>query len=108
MNRELKVLMLEDDPVDEELAQSEFRKAGVVFSARRVDTRTGFVAALDEFRPETRGRTTNAMINSGWCTTHSLDNRHRATTPSRTLLHPIDDCPFRPHSNFQGENIALA
>ncbi|HEX8962125.1 MAG TPA: HD domain-containing phosphohydrolase [Rhodocyclaceae bacterium] len=49
---ELRVLMLEDEPADAEFAQRELRKAGIGFSSLRVDDRTAFIAALDEFRPD--------------------------------------------------------
>ena len=52
MPDELKILMLEDEPVDAELAMRELRKAEIAFSSRRVDTREAFVAALEEFRPD--------------------------------------------------------
>ncbi len=52
MPDELKILILEDEPTDAELAIQALRKAGIAFSFRRVDTRDGFVAALDEYRPD--------------------------------------------------------
>ncbi len=52
MNRELRVLMLEDTPTDAELAERELRKAGIAFTSLRVDTRDAFVRALEEFRPD--------------------------------------------------------
>ncbi len=52
MANELKILMLEDEPADAELATRALRKAGVEFSSMRVDTRSAFVAALAEFRPD--------------------------------------------------------
>lgn len=51
MSDELKILMLEDEPADAELAEVALRKAGIVFSSKRVDTRGAFIAALKEFRP---------------------------------------------------------
>jgi len=45
----LKILMLEDDPVDAELATQALLASGIVFSSRRVDTRETFIAALEEF-----------------------------------------------------------
>ncbi len=51
-DRELRVLMLEDTPTDAELAERELRKAGIAFTARRVDTRDAFEHALEEFRPD--------------------------------------------------------
>ena len=50
--RELRVLMLEDTPTDAELAQRELRKAGISFTAMRVETRDTFIHALEEFRPD--------------------------------------------------------
>jgi len=52
MPDELKILMLEDEPADAELAAQALRKAGIDFTARRVDTREAFVAALEAFRPD--------------------------------------------------------
>ena len=52
MNRDLRVLMLEDTPTDAELAERELRKAGIAFTSLRVDSRDGFVRALEEFRPD--------------------------------------------------------
>src|SRR5512135_287209 len=52
MNRELRVLMLEDTPTDAELAERELRKAGIGFTAMRVETRDAFVRALEEFHPD--------------------------------------------------------
>jgi PAS domain S-box-containing protein len=52
MNRELRVLMLEDTPNDAELAERELRKAGIVFTSMRVETRDAFISALEEFRPD--------------------------------------------------------
>ena len=47
----LKILMLEDNPVDAELMTRELAKAGVDFTAKRVDTRAGFAEALEAFAP---------------------------------------------------------
>ena len=52
MPEELKILSLEDEPADAELAEEVLRKVGMVFQYRRVDTRDGFIAALAEFRPD--------------------------------------------------------
>ncbi len=52
MNGELRVLMLEDTATDAELAQRELRKAGIAFTALRVETRAAFMRALDEFKPD--------------------------------------------------------
>ena len=48
----VRVLQLEDEPADAELVENALRKAGIVFLSKRVDTRAGFVSALEEFRPD--------------------------------------------------------
>lgn len=52
MNRELRVLMLEDTPTDAELAERELHKAGIAFTSIRVETRDAFSRALEEFHPD--------------------------------------------------------
>ena len=52
MNRELRVLMLEDMPADAELAGRELRKAGIAFTSLRVETRDAFTRALEVFHPD--------------------------------------------------------
>lgn len=52
LNRELRVLMLEDTPTDAELAEHELRKAGIVFTSMRVERKEAFIRALDEFHPD--------------------------------------------------------
>lgn len=51
MQRDLRILMLEDIPEEAEIIQRELQKAGLTFDARRVQTRPAFLAALDEFAP---------------------------------------------------------
>jgi PAS domain S-box-containing protein/putative nucleotidyltransferase with HDIG domain len=52
MEKILRVLMLEDTPTDAELIEHELRKAGIVFTAKRVTTRETFIHALEDFRPD--------------------------------------------------------
>jgi diguanylate cyclase (GGDEF)-like protein/PAS domain S-box-containing protein len=52
MPDDLKILMLEDELADAELATLALRKAGIAFSSLRVDTRDAFVAALEGFHPD--------------------------------------------------------
>jgi PAS domain S-box-containing protein/putative nucleotidyltransferase with HDIG domain len=52
MSSELKILMLEDEPADAELAEVELRKAGIDFSYMRVDTRDSYIVALRDFQPD--------------------------------------------------------
>ncbi|MGC1518241.1 MAG: response regulator, partial [Azonexus sp.] len=48
----LRLLMLEDNPVDAELNERVLRKAGITFEAQRVETKKAFVAALEDFKPD--------------------------------------------------------
>jgi len=52
LNRELRILMLEDTPTDAELAVRELRNAGIAFTSLRVETRDAFTRALEEFHPD--------------------------------------------------------
>jgi two-component system, cell cycle sensor histidine kinase and response regulator CckA len=52
MDKELRILMLEDIPTDAELAERELRKAGVAFIAKRVETEADFIKALEDFAPD--------------------------------------------------------
>lgn len=52
MNRDLRILMLEDTPDDAELAEHELRKSGINLTAKRVETRDAFIRALEEFQPD--------------------------------------------------------
>jgi PAS domain S-box-containing protein len=47
----LKILILEDEPADAELAERALRQAGMEFSSLRVDDRESFTAALTAFQP---------------------------------------------------------
>ncbi|MFZ2302110.1 MAG: HD domain-containing phosphohydrolase [Gallionella sp.] len=49
---ELRILLLEDEPTDAELAEEALREAGLSFIAKRVDTREAFIRALEEFEPD--------------------------------------------------------
>jgi len=44
--------MLEDSPTDAELVERELRKAGMTFTARRVETQEAFAHALKDFLPD--------------------------------------------------------
>ena len=52
LDRDLRVLMLEDTPDDAELAERELRKAGIYLVAKRVETRSSFIRAIEEFQPD--------------------------------------------------------
>ncbi|NCA90333.1 MAG: response regulator [Gammaproteobacteria bacterium] len=47
----LRLLILEDSPIDAELNEHVLAKAGIAFTSLRVEDRPGFLAALDDFRP---------------------------------------------------------
>ncbi len=52
MNKELRILILEDVPTDTELVEYELRKAEISFSSKRVETREDFIKALEEDAPD--------------------------------------------------------
>ena len=52
MDKELRILILEDSPADVEIQERELRKAGLVFTSKVVDTREAFLKELDEFSPD--------------------------------------------------------
>ncbi len=51
MNEEIKILIVEDVASDAELIERELRRAGVLFTSRRVDTKDAFIKELREFAP---------------------------------------------------------
>ncbi len=52
MDRELRILILEDNPVDAELEERELRDGGLKAIIRWVETRTAFVYELGAFSPD--------------------------------------------------------
>ncbi|MEA3182910.1 MAG: hypothetical protein QOI59_6433 [Gammaproteobacteria bacterium] len=52
MSGELRILMLEDVPEEAEVLQRELHESGLAFVARRVQTRSAFGEALEEFAPD--------------------------------------------------------
>lgn len=52
MTEKLRILLLEDSPVDGDLNERVLRSAGLEFASQRVDDRDGFVDALGSFRPD--------------------------------------------------------
>src|SRR4030042_3100043 len=52
MDKELRILILEEVPADAELMERELRKGGITFSSKRVDTRKAFLKELKEFAPD--------------------------------------------------------
>jgi two-component system, cell cycle sensor histidine kinase and response regulator CckA len=52
MNHDLRILILEDVPEDAELVAQELKRAGIAFTARRVETRDTFLRELTDFAPD--------------------------------------------------------
>ena len=52
MNPPLRILLLEDSPVDAELNARAMRKAGLAFESLRVQNEAGYLDALESFRPD--------------------------------------------------------
>jgi len=52
MPNPLRILILEDVPMDAELVEYELERASIPFLSRRVDSRDGFLRELDSFRPD--------------------------------------------------------
>jgi len=52
MDKELRILILEDVPTDAELVERELNRAGILFSSKRVETRDDFLKELKDFAPD--------------------------------------------------------
>src|SRR5437660_2781528 len=52
MNKETRILILEDVATDAELIERELRKANIAFTSQRVETKEDFSKALTEFEPD--------------------------------------------------------
>ena len=52
MDKNLRILILEDVPTDAELMERELRKVGIKFTSKRVETRKDFQKKLKEFPPD--------------------------------------------------------
>src|SRR6476659_8151832 len=52
MTERLRILILEDVPMDAELVEYELARTKIAFESRCVDSRDRFVEALDDFRPD--------------------------------------------------------
>lgn len=52
LHKELRILMLEDQPDEAGLIERVLRKDGLIFITKRVDTREEFIQALKEFAPD--------------------------------------------------------
>src|SRR4030067_1250091 len=52
LNKELRILILEDVATDAEWVEYDLRKGGIVFSSKRVETREDFIRELNDFAPD--------------------------------------------------------
>jgi len=52
MDRELRILMLEDVAADAEMAEHELRNGGITFQSKRVETKGPFIKELNDFSPD--------------------------------------------------------
>jgi DNA-binding NtrC family response regulator len=52
MNKQLRILILEDDDSDAELMEHELRKGNITFESRCVETREAFEKSLEDFAPD--------------------------------------------------------
>ncbi|GAC1422242.1 MAG: hypothetical protein NVSMB67_18760 [Flavisolibacter sp.] len=52
MTPDLKILILEDNPIDADLIQRQLKKSGLSFSSEIVQTRKNFESALEKFNPD--------------------------------------------------------
>jgi PAS domain S-box-containing protein len=52
MNKQLRILILEDNNADAELMMHELRKGNITFESRRVETKEAFEKSLEDFAPD--------------------------------------------------------
>ena len=52
MDRELRILILEDNPADAEIIQFEIQEAEIVFTAKVVTDEADFIRGLQDFAPD--------------------------------------------------------
>ncbi|OGW61124.1 MAG: hypothetical protein A2V83_10495 [Nitrospirae bacterium RBG_16_64_22] len=95
MEKEIRILILEDVPTDAELAERELRKAGIPFAARRADSKEAFLNGLREFRPD-------AILAD-----YSLP-RFNALEALRLMRDERPGTPFILVTGSQGEETAVA
>src|SRR5688572_7676665 len=94
-NRQLKILILEDQIADAELCERELRRAGVQFSSRRVDTLADLDAELERFNPD--------LVLSDF----SFPGEFDGLTALETVRRKLPGIPFRSVSGTIGEERAV-
>ncbi len=94
MEKELRILILEDIAEHAELVERELRQAGIVFTSRRVMAREAFIAALEDFKP--------SLILADY-SLPSFDGMSALAT-TRELC---PDVPFVFVSGAMGEEVAI-
>lgn len=94
MNRELRILILEDVATDAELTEYELRRANIPFISKRVDTRETFLKELQDFIPD-------AILAD-----YSLP-QFNAMDALKLLKENKLDIPFVLVTGSQGEEVAV-
>ncbi|HEX5085442.1 MAG TPA: hypothetical protein VFY40_25675 [Blastocatellia bacterium] len=80
MQTSLRILLLEDNPLDARLIEETLRSDGVECETERVDTREGFIAALeigqDHRRQRAERKRANSRSRSGGCKIITAETIH--------------------------------
>lgn len=94
MDEKLRILMLDASPADCELIGNELRRAGISFTAERVEDRKGFETGLEEFSPD-------LVLSDYWLP--SFDGISALAVARRRL----PDVPFIFVSGALGEELVI-
>lgn len=94
MNKQLRILILEDDDTDAELMKHELRKGNITFESRCVETREAFEKSLEDFAPD--------LILADY-TLPAFDGR----SALRISNEKLPDVPFIFVSGTIGEDFAI-
>lgn len=91
----VRILIVEDEPLDAELVIDELRGSGLAFESRRVDDEIGFCEALEAFRPDV---IVSDLSMPGFSGERALD----------LLIASTSNVPFIYFSGTIGEESAIA
>jgi PAS domain S-box-containing protein len=94
MINEIRILMIEDVHANAEVIESHLRKAGMVFSSKRVDSQEAFIRELKDFEPQLILADYNLLSFDG-ITALKIKNEHSP------------DIPFIFVSDMIGEELAV-